>query len=264
MDLTQLFKASVKTVRLRSKASPDKGRILKNRHRDDFLFKAKDVLYRATQLKDLLLENRPAYMRFGYHLKTATQMTESDRDIIDSESEKIILICNHHVSDLKSNILRENDSRMEQLIQHKLGILDILTSYLKNVYELHNEQKKTRIRHEMETLKLLKLRSNRSTSYDSKLDTCNLDTNTRKTTENKKKFAMDEDQTNKLSSIDDINIDDLQVLEFENCRILNDLKGLTDEVEQIEKHVTGIAKLQEIFTEKVNLKTVVTGYYINK
>lgn len=242
MDLTQLFKASVKTVRLRCKTVPDKSRILKIRNRDDFLMKANDVRYQVTQLRELLMENRPAYMRFGYHLKTATQMTDSERDIIDSESEKIILICNQYINDLKTNILDRKDIARTQFVQHKLAILDILTNYLKNVYHLHNEQKENRVRHEVESLKLLKLQTNAMKP--------NIQATPSNTTENRKKIAIEEDQR----LCDDIKDDDFQVLEFENSRLLNDFQGLSDEVEQIGKHVTGIARLQEIFTEKVSCR----------
>lgn len=255
MDLTQLFKASVKTVRLRCKTVQNKSRILRIKNRDDFLLKANDVRYQVTQLRELLVENRPAYMRFGYHLKTATQMTDSERDIIDSESEKIILICNQYINDLKTKILERIDIAKTQFIQHKLAILDILTNYLKNVYQLHNEQKENRIRHEVESLKLLKLQTNKMKPNILELkEQINSNkkiaekANSSKTTESRKKIAIEEDQ----NICDDINNDDFQVLEFENSQLLNDFKGLSDEVEQIEKHVTGIARLQEIFTEKVS------------
>lgn len=254
MDLTQLFKASVKTVRLRCKTLPqDKCRILKIKNRDDFLLKASDVRYQVTQLRDLLIENRPAYMRFGYHLKTAIQMTDTERDIIDSESEKIILICNQYINDLKTNILEKKDVANTQFTQHKLALLDILTNYLKNVYQLHKEQKENRIRHEMETLKLLKLRTNEIKANnrlkgDKEMKEQIILSNTN---EYRKKIAIEEEEDKNIKLCDDSGVDDFQVLEFENSRLLNDLKGLSDEVEQIEKNVTGIAKLQEIFTEKV-------------
>lgn len=76
MDLTQLFKANVKTVKLRNKSSTlPKNRILKAKIRDEFSIKANDVRFQITQLRDLLIENRSAYMRLGYHLKSLNQMT---------------------------------------------------------------------------------------------------------------------------------------------------------------------------------------------
>lgn len=252
MDLTQLFKASVKTVRLRCKTLPEKNRILKIKNRDDFLLKANDVRYQVSQLRELLIENRTAYMRFGYHLKTAMHMSDIERDIIDNESEKIIIICNQYINDLRAGC----NEASTQFTQHKLALLDILQTFTKNVYKLHKEQKENRIRHEMETLKLLKLRKNvgNQLKEDIRLKEhidCSSSSGDRvyssNTTEYSKKIAFEEDEYKN----DDIDNDDYQKLEFENSRLLQDFRGLSDEVEQIEKHVTGIAKLQEIFTEKV-------------
>lgn len=49
-----------------------------------------------------------------------------------------------------------------------------------------------------------------------------------------------------------LSAEDLQMLEIENKQLLSEFKGLNEEVQQIEKHVYDIAKLQEIFTEKVS------------
>lgn len=285
MDLTNLFRACVKTVRLRYKTTHDKNRILKSKIRDDFFLKANEVKYQVTQLKDLLVENRAAYMRFGYHLKTATQMTDEERDIIDMESEKIITICNQYINDMKRNILKKKDEKtQEQLVQHELSILDILSNFLAIVYQMHNEQRKNRTQHEMETLKLLKLESKelmgqnsvcvRNNAYFDKssndkigfegkfvIDDKNNCNERKRAPTNKnggsRKIAMDEDQETEFASENDISkSDDIQLFESENLQLLGEVKGLTDEVEQIEKNVVGIAKLQEIFTEKVNLTSI--------
>lgn len=292
MDLTQLFKASVKTVRLRNKnlTLPDKSRILKVKPRDEFMIKANDVRYQVTQLRDLLIENRAAYMRFGYHLKTSTQMSDEERNIIDSESEKIITICNQYISDLKVDCVKASASK-KQLLQHKLAILDILSDYLKQVYKIHSQQKESRVQHEIDTYKLLKLESNkklipvkapRDRTKDLNLKYLNDDDEIREivdeidedhrksingTQETKRdakrtsisqaEVAINEDQANTFALEDDtLSPDDMQMFESENRQLLNDLKGLADEVEQIEKNVVGIAKLQEIFTEKVTFELI--------
>lgn len=53
MDITPLFKACVKTVRLRNKKipQPDKNRILKKKHRSEIHIKSKDICYQITQVK---------------------------------------------------------------------------------------------------------------------------------------------------------------------------------------------------------------------
>lgn len=298
MDLTPLFKASVKTVRLRNKSVvlPDKSRILKIKPRDEFMIKANDVRFQVTQLRDLLIENRAAYMRFGYHLKTFAQMTDNERDIIDQESEKIITICNQYIDDLKIECLKATKGLMKkQLLQHKLAILDVLSDYLKKVFRIHNEQKASRVQHELDTYKLLKLESNKklipviaphermaksSRSYikyissnDSEKqalidgDEEEVEEDGKLAEEKRKKLrrsrqsdvAIDEEQANANKYAleeEHLNADDIQMYESENVQLLNNLKGLSDEVEQIEKSVVDIARLQEIFTEKVNISFV--------
>jgi len=77
MDITQLFKACVKTVRLQNKSipAPDKNRILKKAVKDEFAKRTKDIRHQITQLRNFLVENRAAYMQFACHLKRSAQVS---------------------------------------------------------------------------------------------------------------------------------------------------------------------------------------------
>lgn len=291
MDLTSLFKASVKTVRLRNKSiiPQDKSRILKVRNRDEFMLKANDIRYQVTQLRDLLIENRAAYMRLGYHLKASSHMTDAERDIIDKESEKIALICNQYINDLKSDCLKASNLT-KQLLGHRLAVLDSLSNYLKSVFRIHAQQKAIRVQHELDTYKMLKLESNkrllpvvapreRPKANNAKKIEANSDDDddeeyealessgvrnrkhpnkgtderreSRSLNTSQSEVAIDEDTANKFAIEDELSPEDIQMFESENMQLLNDLKGLSDEVEQIEKNVVDIARLQDLFTEKV-------------
>lgn len=135
MDITALFKASVKTVRLRQKSfpAPDQNRILKKSTRSEFTIKTKDICHQITELKNLLIDNRAAYMRFGQHLKSSAQMTDHERDIIDQESEKILQICTQFINDLRLECKRLKAPA--QTTQHMEGILELLADYLRAVYK---------------------------------------------------------------------------------------------------------------------------------
>jgi syntaxin 18 len=76
MDITPLFKACVKTVKLQNKSisTPDKNRIFRKTPRDEFSKKTKDIKYQISQLKNFLIENRAAYMQFACHLKRSAQV----------------------------------------------------------------------------------------------------------------------------------------------------------------------------------------------
>jgi syntaxin 18 len=51
-----------------------------------------------------------------------------------------------------------------------------------------------------------------------------------------------------------LSAEDLQMLEIENKQMLSEFKGVHEEVQQIEQHVSDIAKLLDVFTEKVSLQ----------
>ncbi len=277
MDITQLFKASIKTIRLRNKSSipaPDKNRILKKSSKTDFTVKTLDICHQITQLKNLLIENRSAYMRFGCHLKSSTQMTDEERDIIDSESEKIIGICTQFLNDLKLEVKR-NTKCTKQEAEHMQNVLELLSSYLKTIFNIYNKQKAYRMQYELETYKLLKLESNKkliplippreraTTQLEQYDDPSNgtdafepMDVDDRtelnRSKSQRNKIELDDDITSRHAlEQDEISAEDIQMFESENVQLYKELKGLSDEVEQIEKNVVDIARLQEIFTEKV-------------
>ncbi|XP_037034121.1 syntaxin-18 [Bradysia coprophila] len=270
MDITQLFKASIKTIRLRNKSVPplDKNRILKKTTKTDFTIKTLDICHQITQLKNLLIENRSAYMRFGCHLKSSTQMTDEERDIIDSESEKIIGICTQFLNDLKLEVKRKVCSKQEA--EHMQNVLELLSSYLKDIFNIYNKQKAYRMQYELETYKLLKLESNKKLipvipprerirlDYDEppSEDDNGMDVrHDRSESERRRrnKMELDDDIANRHAlEQEEISAEDIQMFESENVQLYRELKGLSDEVEQIEKNVVDIARLQEIFTEKVS------------
>lgn len=274
MDITQLFKASIKTIRLRNKTipAPDKNRILKKSTKTDFTIKTLDICHQITQLKNLLIENRSAYMRFGCHLKSSTQMTDEERNIIDSESEKIIGICTQFLSDLKLEVKRRVCTKQES--EHMQNVLELLTSYLKSIFNIYNKQKAYRMQYELESYKLLKLESNKKLipvippreravrlDYAEPVDATDDfgmdEDNERSESDRKRRNKMDLDDdiaSRHALEQDQISAEDIQMFESENVQLYKELKGLSDEVEQIEKNVVDIARLQEIFTEKVCMK----------
>lgn len=303
MDVTSIFESSLKTVRQRNNAlpEPDKNRILPKKQRkfnDDFSIKTRDICKQITELRDLLLENRTAYMRFGCHLKAAAQMTDEQRNVIDEESEKIISICAQFIGELRAECWQRNVSA--QNAEHMENILDLLQMYLRNVFKIYNEQKAYRVQYELDTYKMLKLESNRKlipqiparervrfeydaadasdsqSSSDYGEDEADRDgghtdgerrygaacddddqqsgyrAEKRQRMSREKANALDQDLASKFSlEPDEITAEDIQMFESENVQLYNELKGLSHEVEQIEKNVVDIAKLQDIFTEKV-------------
>jgi syntaxin 18 len=217
-------------------------------------------------------------------------MNNEERDVIDRESEKIINICTQFICELKLEY--NSKSLTKQRRKHSDAVFELLAEYLKAVYNIFNDQKNYRIRRDLETYKFLKLDSekrrdnfevnevqyNTNMNLDEKPDD---DDDTQPLLDNDKeekpvkrkqpvasRKSLDLDTSTSNQSIEDdanmsrlqqseangLSADDLQMLEIENKQMISEFKGLSEEVQQIERHVYDIAKLQELFTEKVRIK----------
>ncbi|CAD6991640.1 uncharacterized protein LOC101453736 [Ceratitis capitata] len=167
MDITQKFKAGVMTVKLQRKGelppqSMDKQRILpkggagvRAGQRDEFSRQAKDVCHKITTLRNVLVENRAAYMRIGQHLKNAAHMTDEQRDLIDRESEKFVTYYTQHLAQMRADWKKAKRKVQQQ--QHIEAVIDLLERYLHSVQQIYLDQKRYRVQYELETYKLLKL-----------------------------------------------------------------------------------------------------------
>lgn len=213
-------------------------------------------------------------------------MTNEERDVIDRESEKIINICTQFICELKLEYNSKNLTKQQRA--HADAVIELLADYLKGVYNIFNDQKNYRIRRDLETYKFLKLDSGkrRDTQEMEKIEyKGEMDLNEkpddfpeirpdqddeeqkplRKKQLDAPRKSLDSEISASNQSIEDdaytsrqqqsegggLSAEDLQMLEIENKQLISEFKGLSEEVQQIEKHVYDIAKLQELFTEKV-------------
>ncbi|GAB0099151.1 Syntaxin-18 [Sergentomyia squamirostris] len=285
MDITPLFKACVKTIRLKNKnlPVPDKNRILKKTSRrmgENFYARSKDIRVKISQLRDFLLENRAAYMKFACYLKNSAQMTDEERNLVDQECDKIISFCTKLILDLRQDSLNCEKKNTVQMKEHLNMVLDSLNDYLKIVYDMHTRQKKLRILREIETYKFIKLESDKkkipvvpkkiikedyreksdADDYEDEVTLNSADRIKSKLLHGRKstgQLSLDEEIAHNQSSYDEdekLSAEDIQMFESENLQLYQELQGLAEEVEQIEKNVVDIAQLQEIFTEKVSLQ----------
>lgn len=191
-------------------------------------------------------------------------MSNEERDIIDRETEKIIRICTQFICEMK--LKSGNKAFTKQQRQHFNVVLELLASYLKAIYKIYNDQKDYRVSRDLENYKFLKLCSEpKAIHYKEDLDLDSIgdpmilvpEDDPVKEEETGLRHrrvynpSIDDDKQSKLEKL---TAEELQVLEIENKQLLNTYKGLTEEVQQIDRHVYDIAKLQEIFTENVAMQ----------
>lgn len=263
MDVSSLFKASVKTVSLRNKdlGTINNVRSLKKlRNKSAFFIKAQGVVAQISKLREFLLENRKAYLNFSNYLPNVPSMTDVDRDQIDVGAQKIISTCSQLIKELRREIAGCEVS--PQNLEHREIMLLLIEDYLKNVCKIYSEQKAMRVKRAMEIRKIAKLELNTKSVRQLEVDAKISESNTTEITEDKdNKISSNNSSPMKIQEIngdvnslmyeEEISPEDIQLFEAENEQLYNELNTITEEVKQIETKVVHIAELQEIFTEKV-------------
>lgn len=259
MDITPLFKACIKTVKTRNKAfgiqspvSEDKQRILRTKPKTGFMSTARDITSQITRLRDFLLEHRERYLSF-FNSVTGDEMTESERDQIDTGAQRIINTCSHLLKEFRNDNRKLSVS--QQMREYMDGVIDLIDIYLKAVCKIHSELKALRVKRALDIRKLSRLelpqtksnipnpfvtpKEDKEPEVEEELDNV------------KKKVDLSENDVAIMSDEGELSNEELQMFESENLQLFNDLNSMTEEVRQIESKVLHIAELQEIFTEKV-------------
>lgn len=260
MDITPLFKACIKTLKARNKAfgiqspvSEDKQRLLRPKSKHGFMHTAKDICSQITRLRDFLLEHRDRYLSF-FNV-TRDEMTEAERDQIDTGAQRIINTCSHLLKEFR------NDNRKlavsPQTREYMDAVIDLIDTYLKAVCKIHSELKALRVKRAIDMRKLSRLEQPQMKSNVASFKTEKLlkeeDVEPEETDNTKRQLDLSDNEVAVLSDEGELDVEELQMLESENVQLLNELNSMTEEVRQIESKVLHIAELQEIFTEKVDL-----------
>lgn len=272
MDITPLFKACIKTVKTRNKAfgiqsptSEDKQRILRSKPKTAFMVTAKDITSQITRLRDFLLEHREKYLSFFNNVSSEDDMTDAERDQIDTGAQRIINTCLHLLKEFR------NDNRRitagPQLREYMEAVTDLIDMYLKAVCKIHSELKALRVKRALEIRKLSRLElPNAKPSIPESLIIKNVSAIKEHEENELKKREGNENDSEEIDTVkkmdlsenevailadEEISAEELQMFESENSQLLNDLNSMQEEVKVIESKVLHIAELQEIFTEKV-------------
>lgn len=266
MDVSALFKASVKTVNLRNKelgmANTKDGLFKKTRNKSSFHLRAHDVVVQISRLREFLLKSRKVYLDFHNHLCTASHMTDAERDEVDAGAQNIMSICSQLVKHLKREVAACEVS--QQNIEHREIMLLMIEDYLKNVCKIYSEQKAMRVKKAMEMRKIVRLQSDiKPVDQSSTTKARKLALNaTQKSTDDHESRNDSNDSSpmkiqeingdvNTLTYEEELSPEDIQMFHSENEQLYSELNTLTEEVSQIESKVVHIAELQEIFTEKI-------------
>ncbi|XP_051271415.1 syntaxin-18 isoform X1 [Dicentrarchus labrax] len=260
VDITLLFKASVKTVKTRNKAigigfDSAKDDIFKrSRPKSGFSPKAKEVITNITKLKDFLLQHRKDYVSAGSLISSdLTRMTDNERDQIDQDAQIFMRTCSEAIKQLRNEAEKQVTSA--QIKEHRGAVLDLIEMYLRGVCKLYSEQRAIRVKRMVDKKRLSRL----APEHHSKVE------KTPEVEPTEEKTVKEESTEKSVSEVldnpvnlweegrveDELSPEEIQMFEQENQRLVSEMNSLVDEVRQIEGKVVEISRLQEIFAEKV-------------
>ncbi|XP_039884981.1 syntaxin-18 [Simochromis diagramma] len=261
VDITLLFKASVKTVKTRNKAigigfDSTKDEIFKrSRPKSGFSPRAKEVITNITKLKDFLLQHRKDYVSAGSLISSdLSRMTDNDRDQIDQDAQIFMRTCSEAIKQLRNEA--EKQVMSAQIKEHRGAVLDLIETYLKGVCKLYSEQRAIRVKRMVDKKRLSRLVSEHHGPVEKKVEVEPTEEDIVKEGSSEK-TASSEVQDNPVNLWEESRVEDelspeeIQMFEQENQRLISEMNSLVDEVRQIEGKVVEISRLQEIFAEKV-------------
>ncbi|XP_019572250.2 syntaxin-18 isoform X3 [Rhinolophus sinicus] len=156
VDITLLFRASVKTVKTRNKAlgvavgggvdgSRDELFRRSPRPKGDFSSRAREVISHIGKLRDFLLEHRKDYINAYSHITSEHgRMTDAERDQIDQDAQTFMRTCSEAIQQLRTQACK--DAQPQQVKEHRAAVLDFTEDYLKRVCKLYSEQRAIRVK----------------------------------------------------------------------------------------------------------------------
>ncbi|XP_027858633.1 syntaxin-18 [Xiphophorus couchianus] len=260
VDITLLFKASVKTVKTRNKAigvnvdSAKDDIFKKSRPKSGFSLRAKEVITNITKLKDFLLQHRKDYVSAGSLISTdLSRMTDSERDQIDQDAQTFMRTCSEAIKQLRSEVEKQTTSA--QIKEHRVAVLDLIDMYLKGVCKLYSEQRAIRVKRMVDKKRLSRLAPEHPGKVEKTVVEEPAEEKVVKEESPEKNTSEVQDSSSNLWEEgrveDELSPEEIQMFEQENLKLVSEMSNLVDEVRQIEGKVVEISRLQEIFAEKV-------------
>ncbi|ERE89833.1 syntaxin-18-like protein [Cricetulus griseus] len=245
VDITLLFRASVKTVKTRNKAlgvavgggadgSRDELFRRSPRPKGDFSSRAREVISHIGKLRDFLLEHRKEYINaYSHTMSEYGRMTDAERDQIDQDAQIFMRTCSEAIQQLRTE----------------------------GVCKLYSEQRAIRVKRVVDKKRLSKLEPEPNTKRkeppsEKASQTASQDSEEKSAAEELPEKPVAEAQPElgtwgDGNGEDELSPEEIQMFEQENQRLIGEMNSLFDEVRQIEGKVVEISRLQEIFTEKV-------------
>ncbi|KAK3789023.1 hypothetical protein RRG08_008346 [Elysia crispata] len=266
-DVTNVFKATVKALKSRNKALSEINneelltQTASKKEKSDFELKAKELVKTISKLRDFLLQHRKEYVSSGSLLSIkGSGLSEAERDQIDNDAQEIMKTCKQTI--IMFRVEADRQKALPQVKEHRNAVMILIEVYLKAICKIYSEQKAVRVKRVVDKKRISKLeperKHNQFTRKQLKKD-LGMNAGSQSDKENiipgndrsqEAQVALEEARVVENED-DQITAEEAQMFELENKSLYDELNSMVQEVRQIEGQVVEIAKLQEIFTEKI-------------
>lgn len=248
MDITDIFKKFVKTIRTRNKAyglvEPEKQRV-DARKPNTFSIKVRDILLKVVRIRNFVKEVGTAYIDFMGHTPGGRQLSDAERDKIDIILPNLLGEVRNLINNLEAKVAESDLAPQHK--EHQIAVVKLVKDFTRSISAYHNELHHKRLSHKAESLKMSRLGLNPRGTESPIISNWTP--------------QQDSDIVNELSP------EELQMFEQENEELEAELLGRVSELQRIESTVTQVAQLQEQLTEKIleqetvidNVATTVIG-----
>jgi syntaxin 18 len=273
MDLSKVFKANVKAIRMNSdNDGNDKDALneqlgLKKTKKTTTILanstsqQSKNIVANITLLKGFLQENKKPYVQPNY-LDSGSSSTSTGRNNspgepdwaqFEDQVESIIKKCSDAIGKLKVNPLNvEKKQKSAQYREHFDNMVHLLEKYLKDVCKVYSEQRAIRVKRILEKKKYSQLYSSDIKNERENLESDSINDNHRlvieEEEEEKRKNLLAEQQKNAESNL---SAQELEQLEKENELMFDTFTAQTEEIKKVESDVIEVSRLTQIFTENI-------------
>ncbi|RUS78193.1 hypothetical protein EGW08_014052 [Elysia chlorotica] len=267
-DVTNVFKATVKALKSRNKALSEinneevSTQAAMKKEKSDFELKAKELVKTISKLRDFLLQHRKEYVSSGSLLSVkGSGLSEAERDQIDNDAQEIMKTCKQTI--VMFRVEADRQKALPQVKEHRNAVMILIEAYLKAICKIYSEQKAVRVKRVVDKKRISKLeperKHNQFTRKQLKKDLGMSD----RSQSDKENIMPGNDISSQASKValeeahvvenedDQITAEEAQMFELENKTLYDEMNSMVQEVRQIEGQVVEIAKLQEIFTEKI-------------
>lgn len=261
MDITKIFKATIKTVRMRKKFLTEKEKedctVLRSGNlakKSTFQTRTNDVCKNISKLREFLIQHRHDYIgELSYIGGDINGMTDEERNQIDNDAQFFMRKCSTSINDL--NAEASTEKKDSQLGVHRKAVIQLLRDYLKEVCKVYSQQKAIRVKRAVDRKKLSRLNpqhTEQTTKRPADILNQMRKEKSELTTKEVVNATVPEIPENRDEEIiENYTKEEIQLFEQENEVLLNEMNNIVDEVRQIEGKVVEISQLQEIFADKV-------------